>query len=258
MSVLTDIQEKALRCYIGDVSGNMPFFTDEKAYVTLNSLFFPEILSESARASEGKRLNTEIISDIPRLTSFFEGLFSAFGKACIRENTQTYRVERTSDFQLCRRLGRTVSMTSSSLAGFLDYYRDRRGITLMKFFIPQGSHCINVAETLGFYAKPEEAEILIPPFMSLEISESPLSDKEKNITDCDGAPPENSVNANVGEIAECSEYHDIKVGECSSAIRVYKAFNEGKIPAISDILEYSEWKKTFQKKLHYMLKSCMK
>lgn len=258
MSVLTNIQEKALRCYIGDVSSDDPFFTDDKAYVTLNSLFFPEICSESARASEGKYPNAGIISDIPRLIGFFEALFSAFGRACVREAAKTFRVERSSDFELCRQFGKTVSMTSSSLAGFLDYYRDRRGITLMKFLIPQGAHCINVSEMLGFYAKPEEAEILIPPFMKLEISESILSDKEKNITDRDGNPPELSVLARVCGLAECDDAQDVEITECSAGMRVYNALNYGTKPSDSDIREYSEWKEELRKKLHYILKSYMK
>lgn len=258
MSMLTTIQENALRCYIGDVSGDKPFFTDEKAYVTLNSLFFPEICSESARASEGKLLNADIISDIPRLIDFFEALFSVFGKSCIREYTNTYRVERTSDFELCRQFGRTVSMTSSSLGGFLDFYRDRCGITLMKFHIPQGVHCINVSEMLGFYAKPEEAEVLIPPFMGLEISETALSDREKNITDCNGAPPDLSVIANVCGLADYSEAYDIEIVKCPAGARVYNLLNSGKVPSDSDICEYSEWKKALQKKLYCMLKSYIK
>ena len=69
--MLNEKEIRALRFYIGDVSGSDPFFSDPKAYVVLNSLFFPDISSERARAAEGKLLNPAIIADTERLTGFF-------------------------------------------------------------------------------------------------------------------------------------------------------------------------------------------
>lgn len=254
MSNLSDKEKNALKFYIGDVSGCDSFYGDGKAYVVLNSLFFPDIRSEMLRAAEGKYLNPAIIEDIPRLMEFFEGLFSAFGKSQLKSSCTTYRVERMADFELCRALGRTISMTSTAMSGFLDAYRDRRGIALMKFNLAQGQHCINAAEMLDYYAKPEETEIIVPPFMAIEIAENSLSGEERRITDCDGNPPSVSVTVSTNGI--CGEF-DGAISEipcCKAGIRVYNALNEGKAPDIEDVAEYSEWKKVLLKRLYSIFK----
>lgn len=254
MSILNKNEEQSLKFYIGDVSGNDPFYGDPKAYVTLNSLFFPDIVSESARAAEGKRLNPAIVSDIPRLLNFFDGLFSAFGKARLKKEYTVFRVERAVDFELCRALKKTISMTSTSTAGFLDSYRDRKGIALMRFRLPVSCRCINVAETLDFYAKPDEAEILISPFMGLDITEVSMSDKEKKITDRDGDPPVISVFADLKSLSENEICDSDSLSACTAGIKVFQALNSGKIPNVDDVREYSEWKNNFRSTIYSMLK----
>ncbi|MBO4919619.1 MAG: hypothetical protein J5365_05625 [Erysipelotrichaceae bacterium] len=49
---MNEKQLKAIRYYEGDVSGDDPFWSDPKAYVTLNSLFFEGIEAERRRARE--------------------------------------------------------------------------------------------------------------------------------------------------------------------------------------------------------------
>lgn len=240
----------ALKFYIGDVCGTNPFYSDSKAYVVLNSLFFPDIYSEKLRSAEGKYLNPEIIADIPRLLGFYNDLFSLFGKLRLEKAFTSYRVERMADFEMCRSLGRTISMTSTSLSEFLDSYRDRRGIALMRFELNEGEHCIDVAKVLDYYAKPEEREVLIPPFMNLDLQENILADNEKRITDCDGNPPIISVSATLGKVSDIESVGNNFVADCRAGIRVYEALNSGKEPENEDILEYSIWKKIFQKQLY--------
>ena len=249
---MTTNELNALKFYIGDVSGNDSFYGDCKAYVVLNSLFFPDICSEKLRAAEGKFLNPSIIEDIPRLLEFFDNLFSLFGKAYLKNSCTTYRVERMADFELCRYLGRTVSMTSTSLSGFLDSYRDRRGIALMKFNLAEGTKCLNVAEILDYYAKPEESEILIPPFMSISIYEKLLTDEEKRITDCDNNPPYLSVDVSVDGICGDICCTNCNLSDSKAGIRVLKALNEGITPDTEDIEEYSAWKKNLLCELYKM------
>lgn len=247
--IMTGKEKNALKFYIGDVSGNDSFYGEGKAYVVLNSLFFPDIYSEKLRAAEGKYLNPAIIEDIPRLLDFFVNLFSLFRKAYLRNPCTTYRVERMADFELCRSSGRTISMTSTSMSGFLDSYRDRRGIALMKFRLKEGGKCVNVAEILDYYAKPEESEILIPPFMSMNIQEKRLSDEERGIIDCDGKSPLISVDVTLGGICGNIGESNVNISDCKAGIRVLNALNEGVIPDSEDVSEYSEWKKSLQNKL---------
>lgn len=252
---LSTAEENALRFYIGDVLGNDAFFGDSKAYVVLNSLFFPDIATESARASEGKYLNPAIIADIPRLMKFFESLFSAFGKSAIKEDISTYRVERMSDYSLMRECLSTVSMTSTSTAGFLNEYRDRRGIALMKFSLHENqTYCIDISKTLPYYAKSAEAEILIPPFMKLDIEEIPLTENEMRITDCDNTPPQVSCTVKISGIEKYSG-NVPELSACGSGAgqRVYNALNNSKSPDKEDIEQYSHWKNNLQKILHSII-----
>lgn len=251
---LSPSEENALRFYIGDVSGDDAFFGDPKAYVVINSLFFPDIATETARASEGKHLNPALIADIPRLIGFFGDLFSAFEKSVIEEKVLTYRVERLSDYQLMRRNSATVSMTSTSTAGFLNAYRDRRGIALMKFELENTPYCIDVSKALPYYAKSDEAEILIAPFMELSIAETELNADEMKITDCDGTPPQISCMVKPMGVAQYSgSVPELSADGSQAGQRIYNALNSGTQPEESDIKLYSQWKMDLQKILHSMI-----
>ena len=251
--MLNEKEIRALRFYIGDVSGSDPFFGDPKAYIVLNSLFFPDISSERARAAEGKLLNPAIIADTERLTGFFSDLFSAFRKSISAEDTVTHRVERYSDYQLCREKAQTVSFTSTSKNGFLSAYRDRLGIALMELHIPAGSLCIDVGAALPHYAKPEEAEVLLPPFTKLTLSEAAPAGEELLITDSAGAPPVVSCRGEVsGTAAFSGEVTALPQGGELAGMRVYEALNAGKVPVKEDIVLYSQWKKALRELLHHM------
>ena len=168
----------AVKYYIGDVQGDDPFWSDGKAYLVLNSLFYPDIVTEQARTAEGKRLNPVILEDVPRLLSVLSNLFSAseYGRSAPAQIA--YRVERYSDYLINAEAGKTISFTSTSTAGFLNDYRDRKGIALMKFHIPEGTPCIPVENALDYYAKSAEQEILLPPWLQLQFTECELSAEE--------------------------------------------------------------------------------
>ncbi len=234
---------RAVRFYTGDVEGSEPFWSDPKAYVVLNSLFFDGIGTETARAGEGKYLDPDIIADIPRLAGFFNALFSVFGKNRSETERHTFRVERFSDYSVMKQKGHTVSFTSTSEAGFLSEYRDRTGIALMKFVIPQGTPCIQMGEVLSEYVKSSEAEVLLPPFMELDITETAVSTENMGITDRNGAPPVTECRV------LCGKYRRITVNENSdkygaeAGIRVFNALNEGKAPSAEDTALYTAWKR---------------
>lgn len=254
MTALTKSETEALRFYIGDVSGCDPFYGDPGAYVVLNALFFPGISAETDRAAEGKILNPAIISETGRLLGFFRGLFSAFRKCSAQSNIRTFRVERFSDYTKCRASGCTISMTSTSTAGFLSEYRDRLGIALMRFTITAGTPCIDVAEALPEYAKPQEAEILLPPFLELSLSEKQPAGEELLLSDSAGKPPIVSCSAVTGNIkpffGEASVLPD---GGNAAGIRIFQALSSGKQPLPEDVLLYSQWKSALAVQLHKML-----
>ena len=252
--MLTSAEKNALRFYIGDVSGNGPFYGDPKAYILLNSLFFPGIVSESARAAEGKKLNPHILADVPRLLAFFETLLPAFRKETVKEKVTVFRVERLSDYLLCRERGATISLTSTSTAGFLKNYRDRRGIALMRFMLTPGIPCIDVPATLDFYAKPEESEILLPPFLETDFTEIELSPDEMSITDSSNDSPQKSVIAMPRKMSDPEPgFPELSDEGAAAGQRVCMALNSGEKPYPTDVEVYSQWKSALRGKLSQVM-----
>ncbi len=254
---LNNNEKRWLKYYIGDISGSDNFWSEPKAYLVLNSMFYDGIETEKSRTAEGKFLNPSILDDVERLLDFYDNMFSAFNKSHTGKDIITYRVERYSDFLPILNNNSTISFTSTSINGFLNAYRDRKKITLIKFFIPESVSCINVAEALDFYAKPEEAEILLPPFMYLDLMQKVPTEKEMKITDSDGKSPENTCIAvcncwnNISERTRSFDTYGSKAGQ-----RVYNALNNGKNPIPEDIEIYTEWKKDFRQIYKLTYKNC--
>lgn len=225
--ILNEREKKALEFYIGTVSGNDPFWSDPKAYVVINALFFPDAMAERARAAEGKYLNPEIISNPDRLSSFFADMFSVFEKCRAEKDYTVYRVERYCDYCIMRERSATVSFTSTSTAGFLSEYRDRKGIVLMKFDIPKGTNCIDMAEVLDAYGKADEEEILLPPDMKLEITECEVSEEEMAVTDSDNKPPVLSCTVRIAENWNVPREFPVPRGEyVEKLIALYNELNQ--------------------------------
>lgn len=180
---------QAVRYYEGDVSGNDPLWGDTKAYVTLNALFFPGTENEEIKVRENKFLNPAFISRKEEVLSIIHNLFSAIhGNPC-KKDIVTYRVERLYDFELMRKEGHTIAFTSTSTNGFLNAYGDKEGIILMKFHLVKGTPALNMKDFLPTYAKADEAEILLPPFLQLSITECEMTEQEKMIKDRHGNSP---------------------------------------------------------------------
>ncbi len=146
-------------------------------------------------------------------------------------------------------------MTSTSVSGFMNAYRDRRGIALMRFSLPENTPCcINISNSLPYYSKQEEAEVLLPPFMKLDIEEIPMTQKETEITDYDGKPPYVSCTVKTAGIEKYSGNIPVLSYDGSEAgQRIYNALNNNELPNKSDIELYSCWKSDLQKILHSML-----
>ncbi|MBQ1534778.1 MAG: hypothetical protein IIZ64_08200 [Erysipelotrichaceae bacterium] len=249
---MNDRQLQAIRFYEGDVYGEDPFWSDPKAYVTLNSLFFEGVEAERRRAREKKYLNPEIIKDPVRLFTVLKDLLSAFRPS--DKERITYRVERYDDYLEMKQKGRTVSFTSTSLDGFLKEYGDRIGIALMIFHIPENAPVLAFSEVLKEgYLKAQENEILLPPGLSLEPREIPLNEEDLEIKDALGNPPIVKCEAFIKE-RNTDGNRDLSCPVCDtkgpeSGTRVYEALNGGKEADPEDIKVYTEWKKSFIEKL---------
>ena len=98
------------------------------------------------------------------------------------------------------------------------------------------------------YAKPEEAEILLPPWLNLQFEDLPLSEEEKQILDADGKPPVISCLVRVGALQRPAFNEKIPPRNGNLAgIRAIKHLKSDRSSSVQDISDYSLWKEFFVK-----------
>ena len=113
----------------------------------------------------------------------------------------------------------------------------------MKFHIPEGMPCIRVENALEHYAKPDEQEILLPPWLKLQFQECELTPHGLQITDSDGNPPLISVDVEINGVLPFPFPVEIPEGGNLAGMRVLSALNQGIQPDKNDISAYCAWKK---------------
>ena len=250
--IFNEDEYKALRYYEGDTEGNDPFWSDPKAYLTLNSLLYPGIRNETARCAEGKKLNPAIAADPVRLLKVYRCLVSALYKGRKDTERKVFRVERWSDHLAQRDAGMTLSFTSTSTAGFLDAYRDRIGIALLEIIIAPDVPALDFAEALPHYAKAEEHEILLPPYLPLTYQVTEISPQELMITDAVGEPPRIKCRVLVKDVL-VQNTENVAIPQENAAEQVYTALNSGREPAEEDLAVYLRYKSALQKQVRNYL-----
>ena len=149
-------------------------------------------------------------------------------------------------------LPRREKVTSTSRAGFLDAYTDKRGLVLMEFFLPAGTPRADMARLMSRYIKPQEAEVLLPPGLPLRFRERPLTAAEKGIRDRDGDPPVCALTAEPGIPAADAAGTPLPVtaGDAAAGVRVCGALAEGLEPAPEDLRKYLRFKRAFRSRLN--------
>ena len=176
----------------------------------------------------------------------------------LKETKIVSRVERYQDYLRVREKGATVSFTSTSTADFLNDYRDKRGLALLKIEIPAGTPCIDMAALLPYYAKAQESEILLMPLTELSVKEKELDEKMALITDMDGKQPqvyaEMTVTGFVGRKTEEVD-EDILYGYADSGKKVYECLNRHALPSEEDVRKYSLFKMFLRKLNNICLKA---
>lgn len=190
MQILNDEEIKALKYYEGDltIQDTSDYFSNPKAYVTFNSLFFEGLETERARTNEGRMLDIAIGTNPQEVLHMSKNLISAM-KKYPHDMLHTYRVERLVDYQEFKKYKMLPSFISTSTNGFLDAYKDKKDLVLMDIWIDSDALCIPYQEALHQYQKKEEGEVLLAPYAMIDIEELPISEEVKEIQDCNGNPP---------------------------------------------------------------------
>lgn len=198
----------AVRFYIGDIRKRLgdgsisseveqghPLYRDAEIYRTINALMFPGIHNEKERIiTEGHILNPNAIIELKTLLNIFSRLALAARMRCDNSTIFSRRIDRVSTVSLLMH-GEIPSFFSTGKGEFQQNYSKKAGLVLLEFQINPNIPVIDVETILGDeYLKKEEREILIPPFLAIDIFEIPLNCHEKCITDLNGDPPKCKFN----------------------------------------------------------------
>ena len=233
--------EDVICFYEGDVEGNDPFYSDEKAYVTWNSLLFPEIDTEVARCEEGRRLNPFFLDDPSRIIDLTVSLYRGMKKT--EEDIHVYRVERLVDYQVFKREGKFCSFISTSTSGFLKAYQDKKDLVLMEILIPKGTKVLDFSDVLTKYKKKEEKEILLPPYLSFQAKQLEMNKDILSIHDRNDKAPSVYCSIEVKEPIYFEKVIHIDIDECIQASRrVYECLNQKCTLEEKDVKKYILYK----------------
>lgn len=247
---LTKEEIEAICYYEGDVKTcTDPFWSDPKAYVTLNAILFDGIETEKARSEEGRFLNPSFLEDDMRLLEVYKNLLSVFHKSVSGKEQTVYRVERLVDMKLFMQKGMWTSFISTSKAGFLKSYQDKKDLVLLQILLQEGTPCADFGKLLNNYLKEEEAEILLPPFLPIRIKERMPAKEEQLIRDGYGNPPALYLDIEVGKEYTVIE-SDAYTPDMEKCRRVYDCLNQHKPLTEEDIKEYLHWKHNIQKRVN--------
>ena len=247
---LTKEEIQAICYYEGDVeAGADPFWSDPKAYVTLNAILFDGIETEIARSAEGRFLNPSFLEDDGRLLEVYKNLLSVFHKSISEKEQTVYRVERLADMKMFIGKGMWTSFISTSKAGFLKSYQDKKDLVLLKIHLDEGTPCADFGKLLNNYLKEEEAEILLPPYLPIRIKERKPSEEEQSIRDGYGNPPAMYLDIEVGREYAVIE-SDPYIPDMEKCRRVYDCLNLHEPLSEEDIKEYIRWKHNIQKRVN--------
>lgn len=265
------------------------FYRIPDAYEGMNTLLFPGISNEQARLREGRKLKVTLLEHLPELLGTYISLYSAMWKypkmPCVKKARYTVRIDRMDSLDSFKQ-GKTCSMLSTSRgkAG-IKKYKKKAHLLLLEFLIPDDMGYLDVNEILGMDSiHPEEEEILLPPFLDIELMEMTMTEEEMGYRDMEGNPPETKYLARIwlsgekeGESeadpderkeissrkdGENQEYRDGKkaglqkligqvlcLEELENAKHVWTVLAAGGSPDPLCTVRYIEWKRKLQKLL---------
>jgi hypothetical protein len=257
---MTELDQKemhALRYYEGIpdlLDKGDPFWNDEKAYVTFNSLFFDGIETEKARSQENRRLNPAIAIEKEKALSLTASLLSCCAKyehGMIRCS----RVERLIDYQKFCHAGMFTSFISTSRNGFLSSYEDKHDLVLMDIEIAQEAPCCDLIAMMPQNEKSAEGEVLIAPYTEIEVQEGPVPYELQKIADGNGRSPAVYCHVKVGAYRhkERTLSQEFSSAQKKAVRDLYHALNMHAVPKEEDIALYLCTKKSFQTDVFSML-----
>lgn len=188
-----DTRERCSDGSIGAISKDT-IYGDKDAYRTLNALLFEGSGNEQERIwEEGHKLNSDFIRRIEETIRIYTDIFTLMKEkqADFADNAIGKRIDRVSSVSYYED-GFTHSFFSASKRGYDSEFSQKNGIVLIETEIVPNTPFIDYEKILTWkqYKNLEELELLLPPFLNIEMKEVPLTvaDTER-VRDLNGKPP---------------------------------------------------------------------
>ncbi len=224
-SLITQKEMDYIQFYMGDPKvvsrGNLK--GGPKAYNTINALLHSGIQNEIDKVREGRILELEDAKHIESYIELCIAIYSAMEKyrvkMCQSGVSITYRVDRESMMQEIKGKTWIEGFYSTCKKGFLEEYAHiKENVALIEIHRDESVPYLDFEDLFeGYYAKPEEAEVLIPFGTAIrKLEDVELSDEEKEkYTDMNGNPP-------------CAKYRLFLTGEKCEALTHFGEVSEKK------------------------------
>ena len=197
---ISEREQLAVRFYMGDPAAVQSGICrgGGQAYNTINALLHPGSANEEDKIREGRQI---VLEDANHLKEYLDIILNVYSAMCKYRDAHlndtdrvSYRIDRKSSLdRFIADQGIIAGFFSTCRWGFLSQYAHKKaGIVLLQITRSPGVPYLDFSDMFGdLYAKPEEAEVLLPygAVMS-RISPVPLTEEEKQIyTDLHGEPP---------------------------------------------------------------------
>lgn len=253
-------QKDALRVYVGDnrrrdEHGNLieekyldEIYGDEQLYKTLNALMFEGLENEIVRKREGTEFNIKLLRKPEQILQIYCNLLDlAFESDVVLDETKVYRYEREIAISQLEK-GCTKSFFSTSKEWARPQFSYKINAVEMEITISPGVYCIDVEKVLSGEYNREEGEILIPPFIPIDIVEDTTYKK--------GLGVDKRYLVNLKPPCLMNKYENINIQNLINSLcdskrienvcRDLKQINNGECDE-KQVLDYIHWKRDFQK-----------
>lgn len=268
--MLTTKEIDAIRFYQGDIrkrdengliSGNEKnggFYGIPSAYRTMNCLMFDGIRNEEERIKERNgKLVPELYLEIGKVIEVYCDIYRAMCKSVSGMNETrekiVYRTDRGISVEELKK-GYTISFTSTSKEDKPeDFLKKKVDLTLLNIVFSSELPHLDFQEALGGdYLFEHQKEILLPPFLEIDIEELELTEREREYRDANNQPPRAKYLILVRGIRSqnpeaASDEREILTTERNqkSAKTLEKLMKKEPL-TMSEVEEYGLWKKDFR------------
>lgn len=265
--MVTEKEMDAVRFYEGDLRkslengqfseslNNEGLFGIPSAYKTMNCLMFDGIGNEKERIREKSgSLKPDVFLEAEKVVEVFCDIYRAMCKNAAEKKNAVkqlvYRTERGISVQELKK-GQTVSFTSTSKENDPeDFLKEKSGLTLLDFIFSSEIPHLDFEELFGEdYLFKGQKEILLPPFLEIEMEPLKLTSAELQYRDADSRPPSGKYLV----LVKGMRWDDVNINaepeavfepeRCRQAAELLAKISRGEEPDEAAVMVYCLWKR---------------